>query len=78
MSILKQTIKEKVLAVVEANQPVTAGKVAALLKSQFGLEITTEEISVYLSKMRTDFSKRIARSANRYSVVDLGGEFQGG
>lgn len=72
MAVLNPDIKKKVLEAVEAHQPVTAGKVTSLLESDFGITMSPEEVTAYLFKMRTDFPKRIVRSADRYSVVDLG------
>ena len=69
--MLDPEIKARIIAVVEENQPVTAAEVCELLKREYQLIVSADEANMYLLKMRTDFPKRIARSGDRYNVLDL-------
>ena len=69
---LDPDISEKVLDLVEANQPVPAARVAALLKQQHGIELDVNTTTFYLLKLRTNFPRRVSKSADRFSVVRLG------
>ncbi len=68
---LDTDISEKILDLVEANQPVPATRVAALLRQQHGIELDVNTITFYLLKLRTRFPRRVSKSADRFSVVRL-------